>query len=98
MLGFQQLSSSEAVRAAIAEFDRVGRDSFLSKYRFGRARRYFLEYGGRRYDSKAIAGAAYGYQFPSRGPLRRGGFRGGERTVQRKLEEMGFTIRVQPSK
>ena len=32
----------EAVRQAIAEFDRLGRDSFLNTYGFGKARGYFL--------------------------------------------------------
>jgi len=30
----------EAVRQAIAEFDRLGRDSFLNTYEFGKARGY----------------------------------------------------------
>ena len=32
----------EAVRQAIAEFDSLGRDSFLNTYGFGKARGYFL--------------------------------------------------------
>jgi 5-methylcytosine-specific restriction protein A len=31
-----------AVSQAIEEFDRIGRDDFLKKYRFGKARDYLL--------------------------------------------------------
>jgi hypothetical protein len=50
----------EGVLAAMGEFDRLGRDAFLAKYGFGGARAYFLVHEGRRYDSKAIVGAAHG--------------------------------------
>jgi hypothetical protein len=86
------LSSARAVEQAVEEFDRLGRDAFLAKYGFGRAREYFLELNGKRYDSKAIVGAAHGVQFPSAGPLRAADFSGGEATVQAKLEELGFTV------
>lgn len=90
------LTSQDAVLRAIAEFDRLGQDAFLKKYGFGRARSYFLDYNGRRYDSKAIAGVAYGYQFPSDGPLKAAQFSGGNNTVRAKLEELGFEVRVLP--
>jgi hypothetical protein len=51
----------EAVRQAIAEFDSLGRDSFLNTYGFGKARGYFLVHNGQAYDSKAIAGVAHRY-------------------------------------
>ena len=51
----------EAVRRAIAEFDSLGRDSFLNTYGFGKARGYFLVHNGQAYDSKAIAGVAHQY-------------------------------------
>lgn len=37
------------VLAAVAEFDRLGRDAFLDQYGFGQAKTYFLEVGGARY-------------------------------------------------
>jgi hypothetical protein len=86
------LTSQAAVRQALDEFDALGREGFLEKYGFGRAREYFVLRSNRLYDSKAIAGAAYGYQFPIHGPLSAGDFSGGEATVQRKLEELGFEI------
>lgn len=48
------------VLAAVAEFDRLGRDEFLGSIGFGPARTYFLEHGGRLYDFKAVVGYAHG--------------------------------------
>jgi len=76
----------------MAEFDRLGREQFLAKYGFGPAREYFLEHGGVLYDSKAVAGAAYGVQFPDQGALRPADFSGGEATVARKLRALGFEV------
>jgi 5-methylcytosine-specific restriction protein A len=50
------LTSPAAVEAALDEFDTVGREAFLTKYGFGRARRYFVRRAGKYYDSKAIVG------------------------------------------
>lgn len=89
-----ELTSREAVRSAAAEYDRIGQEAFLSKYGFGKAREYFLQIDDRLYDSKAIAGVAYGYQFPERGPLTSRDFSGGEETVRAKMEELRFTVVV----
>ena len=40
------LSDPAAVVEAISEFDQFGREEFLKKYGFGRARRYFRLYRG----------------------------------------------------
>jgi len=88
------LTSPQAVKQALDEFDQVGRVAFLAKYGFGQAREYFLRRGNRLYDSKAIAGAALGHQFPNQAPLTAREFSGGEATVQSKLEELGFDIVV----
>jgi hypothetical protein len=69
----------------------------LSRYPRGEARRYFLIYEGRRYDSKAVAGVAFGYQLPDVGPLTRDELSGGENTVQRKLEALGFELQGLPA-
>jgi putative restriction endonuclease len=50
----------------------------------------------RQYDSKAIAGAAYGFQYPDRGPLLNTEFSGGEKTVRTRLEQLGFSFTVMP--
>lgn len=42
-------------------------------------------------------GAAYGFQFPNEGPLLPGDFSGGEATVKRKLQKLGFEVVVVPS-
>ena len=88
------LSSRSAVLASIEEFDRLGRAEFLRRYGFGQARNYFLAYEGRRYDSKAICGAAHGFEHPTEGPLKPDDFSGGDATVRVKLEELGFSVEV----
>lgn len=75
---------------SIAEFDQLGRSKFLKKYGFGRAQSYFLVYKGKQYDSKAIVGAAHGYQFGA--PLKPDDFSGGEKTVAKKLKELGYKV------
>src|SRR5262245_24980034 len=87
-----QLSDRDSVLRAVREFDRLGKEEFLSKYGYRPAKEYFLLHEGRRYDSKAIAGVAIGYQFPAEGPLRADSFSGGEATVKRKLEQLGFEV------
>ena len=92
-MSIRELTDPEAVRSAMAEFDRLGRDAFLGEHGYQRARRYFLRApGGKLYDSKAIAGIAYGYQFPDRGPLRSANFSGGEATVKAQLERLSFEV------
>jgi hypothetical protein len=86
------LSDPRAVLSAIAEFQRIGQSAFLAKYRSGGAVSYFLEYEGQLYDSKAIAAAAHGYQFPEEGPLDPSRFSGGAATVERKLRQLGFNV------
>lgn len=91
-VGLGDLTDANAVRRAIAECDRLGRDAFLAKHGFGRARAYFLRVEGKAYDSKAIAGVAFGYQHRSHGPLRATDFSGGEQTVWRALTRLGFEV------
>lgn len=86
----QDLADANAVRAAISEYDALGREAFLSKYKFGPARSYFLLNNGRAYDSKAIVGAAHGHQHGT--PLNSADFSGGEATVATKLESLGFEL------
>ena len=85
---YRDLTSRIAVLKAIEECDRLGRNAFLRKHGYGEARRY---------DSKAIIGVAFGYQYPDLGPLTRDEFSGGENMVQRKLEELGFEVQVLPA-
>jgi len=91
-MSLNDLTSVQAVGAALDEFDAIGREAFLRRYGFGQAREYFVLRGNRLYDSKAIAGAAHGHQYPERGPLKPGDFSGGEATVQSRLQQLGFDV------
>jgi putative restriction endonuclease len=91
------IKGRKEVLHAIAEFDRLGRDRFLEKYKFGPSRSYWLVHQGKQYDSKAIIGAARGYARPDLGPMTADEFSGGEATVRRKLEELGFAVDVMAS-
>jgi hypothetical protein len=53
-----------SVTRAVQEFDELGPDRFLNKYGFRTARENSLVVDGRRYPSKAIAGAAHGFARP----------------------------------
>jgi 5-methylcytosine-specific restriction enzyme A len=81
------------VLAAIAEYDEVGKEAFLSRYGFDSARLYQLVHDGKSYDSKAIVGAAHGF-LPGQEPLAASQFSGGEATVGRLLRKLGFTVAV----
>ncbi|WP_051257297.1 MrcB family domain-containing protein [Brevundimonas aveniformis] len=91
-MSLELLTDPSAVNRALDEYDGMGGDAFLAKYGFARARDHFLARGGRLYDSKAIAGVAYGYQYPDQGPLKAAEFSGGEATVAKKLRELGFAM------
>jgi hypothetical protein len=84
--------TAEGVRHAMAEFIELGRDAFLAKYGFGRAREYFLVEDARYFDSKAIVGVAHGYSGSSKAPLLPSDFSGGEATVAAMLESLGFRV------
>ncbi|MBF6144211.1 HNH endonuclease [Nocardia nova] len=80
-----------AVLAAIQEYETLGQEAFLERYGFEKARAFYLRYEGRRYDSKALAGAAHGY-LDGQQPLKANEFSGGESTVARKLRDLGFVV------
>jgi hypothetical protein len=86
------LTDPAAINAAMDEFDRIGRTDFLQKYGFGPSRTYFVCRDDKYYDSKAIAGAALGFQHPEMGALRSDDFSGGENTVVPLLEKLGFSV------
>jgi 5-methylcytosine-specific restriction protein A len=81
-----------SVELAISEFDQLGREEFLKKYGFRKARGYLLIHDGRRYDSKAIAGAAHAYLPNSLGPLSPGEFSGGHSEAAPALRKLGYTV------
>lgn len=86
----------ESVERAIAEYDELGRDAFLSKYGFGRATHYALIVEGRDYDPKAIAGVAYGFDHPEDGPLSNKEFNGGLQ-LRSALRPAGFDVVLRTS-
>ena len=88
--------TAPGVERAMVEFVRLGREAFLARYGFGQARGYFVVREGRRYDSKAIVGAAHGFDLPDVGPLHPQDFTGGEATVARLLEALGFEVERPP--
>ncbi len=85
------LSDRNAVLAAIAQFDEMGRDAFLTHHGFWHAKWWYVLHKSRQYDSKAIAGVALGIQYGTDGRLNN--FKGGEANVVKKLRELGFTVR-----
>jgi 5-methylcytosine-specific restriction enzyme B len=87
----EALTDPNAVLAAIAEFDEVGRDQFLARYGFLPARDVVVLHQQRRYDSKPIVAAAHGHQHADLGPLRPSEFSGGRPTIA-KLEQLGFQV------
>jgi hypothetical protein len=89
-----ELTSRAAVQAALDEFVRLGRESFLNKYGYGPSRDHFVidPSTGTSADSKAIVGVAFGIQHPARGPLRPGDFSGGDATVGALLQTLGFVV------
>lgn len=89
----RRLTSRDAVLHALALYDELGSDAFLGRYGFGRSYRYQLVHDGRDYDSKVVAGVAFGFQYPSLGPLRSDEFSGGNSGAAHVLRRLGFDIR-----
>lgn len=90
----RQLKSPAAVEAAMQEFANLGRTEFLERYGYGKSLDYMVldPRTGQWCDSKAIAGVAYGFQFPNKGPLRADEFSGGQATVVPALHALGFQV------
>lgn len=87
--------TSDSVLLAVAEFKQLGRDAFVKKYGFRRARGYYLVIDGEEYDSKAILGAAHGHLGNGSVPLGPKDFSGGDRRVVPILEgKLGFRVRT----
>ena len=86
--------TAEAVREAIAECDRLGRDAFLSAYGFKTARSYELVVEGQAYDSKAIVAVAHKW-LPAVGrALRSEELYGGVHGAVPPLQKLGFEVRA----
>ncbi|QSR16520.1 hypothetical protein [Novosphingobium sp. KA1] len=82
------------VLQAIDEFDSIGREAFLAKYGFGKAKKYLLWHEGKPYDSKAILGAAFSYLPGSPSPLKPEDFSGGYLYAVPALKKLGFSFEI----
>jgi 5-methylcytosine-specific restriction protein A len=78
------------VEEAIAEYDRMGPDSFFAAHGYGPSRTYELEWKGKRYPHKAVLGRAYELATGDR--LQPGDFEGGKAGAVAVLEQLGFTV------
>ncbi|WP_372730148.1 hypothetical protein [Nocardioides sp.] len=78
------------VMAALAEYDKLGGDEFLSRYGFGPSREYVLLHGERSYDSKAILGVAHRYATGA--ALSSQDFSGGRSGAAKVLRALGFEV------
>jgi hypothetical protein len=87
----RSLITREAVLAAIAEYDAMGRDAFLACNGFRKSTRFHLVHEGRFYDSKAILGVAYGHAFDCEA-LRPSEFSGGAAHCERIFTALGFEV------
>lgn len=86
------LTSRAHVLKAIAEFDELGEQAFLSKYGYGPARSIFIEHEGRRYGQMAIAGVAWGLQHFGDGRERPNSYTGGAISTWPVLRRLGFRV------
>ncbi|MGC5334765.1 HNH endonuclease [Micromonospora sp. DT62] len=84
-----------AVLAAVEEFDRVGCGEVLKSAGFGRSRAYYLDYGGRLYDSKPIIGYTHGVSTGT--PWEAKEFSGGDKTVAQRIDTLGFKVAFLPN-
>lgn len=82
----------ESVLQALAECDALGRDTFLAKHGYRKSNAYVLVHEGREYDSKAILGVAFGYEYDT-APLTSDEFSGGAEHCAKLLMRLGFTMR-----
>ncbi len=89
-MSLRDLTDPAAVLLAVEAYDRLGKEIFLKTYGYKQARSYFLIHQGKSYDSKAIVGVAHGIQHDQ--ILKSSDFSGGENTVRRQLEKLGFTV------
>lgn len=83
----------EAVLKAMEEFDELRQDGFLSKYKFGPAKKWFIHHQGRRYDAKAIAGVAHRHLGSGSSYLNGKDFHTGKGSkALEKLRNLGFVL------
>jgi 5-methylcytosine-specific restriction protein A len=77
--------------AAIKDFDRIGREAFLAKFKCRASKGYMLAHGGQLYDSKAIICCAYG-KISGEAALSSKDFSGGPARLQSVFTRNGFEL------
>ena len=82
-----------AVLAALEEFDRRGRTTFLQHYGYAQAKTHWIRHGGGRYDMKPIWHAAFGHMEGGQA-LKAGDekYKAATHLVRAHLEKLGFDI------
>src|SRR5690349_12210781 len=85
--------NAESIRWAIAEFDRVGRDTFLELSEIGPAKKHFIIENGQQYDAKAIWAVAHHHQFPHEEKLTKHNWHHG-RALRALYGKLGFIIQT----
>ncbi|WP_083191230.1 HNH endonuclease [Salipiger sp. CCB-MM3] len=88
--------TAQSVLLACDEYDQLGKTRFLDKYGFQASRTYHILKDGRSYDSKAIVGAAHGHLGKDFEPLVAAAFSGGLKQTVHVLENLGFSVVVDP--
>jgi len=87
--------TSDAIEAAMDEFDAIGLEGFKSQYGFGRPQKYWVRRSsnGKLYPAKAIVGVSHGH-VPGGVPLKASDFYGGqgEQAANGTLRKLGYEI------
>ncbi|WP_412076735.1 HNH endonuclease [Streptomyces xanthophaeus] len=86
------LISRDDILKTLAEYDALGRDTFLGRYGYREASTYLLVHEGKEYDSKAVAGVAHKHQHGE--PLTPKQFNGGLSQAVDWLKREGFKLVV----
>ncbi len=89
-MSWRNIQNPESIQKAIDECDCLGRKVFRDKYGFGKATTYALVFNGECYDTKAILGVAYHYEFKKHALCPNQVKNGKAR--KKKLEELGFKV------
>jgi hypothetical protein len=81
-----------SVLEAVGEWDRIGRETFLAKYRAAAAQRYVVVENGSEYDAKPLVQAAWALENADQPPLEGRDFRGDRRRIAEPLRHLGFWV------
>lgn len=84
-----ELASRDAVIETVGQCDVIGPETLVHDHKFGPVRDYLLEFEGKHYHAKTVAGVAYGTQAPDRDALAAREFNG--EGAARRLNQLGFT-------